>query len=69
MMKDVDRMLCVEMDPLGEDTWKLEPVIELIKDGGVGVIPTDTVYDLSSQHCLISIERKQNIKQLHEEKC
>ena len=41
-------MLYVEMDPLGSDTWKLEPVIELIKNGGVGVIPTDTVYNLHS---------------------
>ncbi|ONK72000.1 uncharacterized protein A4U43_C04F14610 [Asparagus officinalis] len=31
--KDVDRMLYVEMDPLGEDAWKLEPVIELIRGG------------------------------------
>lgn len=56
-------MLYVHMDPLGEDTWKLEPVIELIKQGGVGVIPTDTVYaivcDLKSHS---SIERLRRIK-------
>lgn len=48
-MKD-DRlpMLYVEMDPLWVDTWKLEPVIKLIKDGAVGVIPTDTVFVLFS---------------------
>lgn len=37
-------MVYVEMDPLGSETWRLEPVIELIKEGAVGVIPTDTVY-------------------------
>lgn len=40
-------VLYVEVDPSGSDTWKLEPVIELIKNGAVGVIPTDTVYALT----------------------
>lgn len=34
----------VEADPSGADGWKLEPVVELLKEGAVGVIPTDTVY-------------------------
>ncbi|XP_011007438.1 PREDICTED: uncharacterized protein LOC105113108 isoform X2 [Populus euphratica] len=38
-----DGLLYVEADELGSDTWKLEPVIELLKQGAVGVIPTDTV--------------------------
>lgn len=38
-------LLFVEVDPLGSDIWKLEPVIDLLKKGAVGVIPTDTVYD------------------------
>lgn len=37
-------MLYVEVDPSGADTWKLDPVVALLKDGAVGVIPTDTVY-------------------------
>ena len=34
----------MEVDPSGSDSWKLEPVIQRIKEGAVGVIPTDTVY-------------------------
>lgn len=34
----------IEVDPSGADSWKLKPVIELLKQGAVGVIPTDTVY-------------------------
>ncbi|XP_039139234.1 uncharacterized protein YciO [Dioscorea cayenensis subsp. rotundata] len=62
-------MLYVEMDPLWVDTWKLEPVIKLIKDGAVGVIPTDTVYsivcDLKSHS---SIERLRRIKNIRSSK-
>ncbi|KAJ0113659.1 hypothetical protein Patl1_03032 [Pistacia atlantica] len=39
-----DRLMYVEVDPSGADCWKLEPVVELLKEGAVGVIPTDTVY-------------------------
>lgn len=53
-------MVYVKVDPSGEDTWKLEPIIDLIKEGAVGVIPTDTVYALcssySSLHCPLSSE-------------
>uniref|UniRef100_A0A0D9XA49 YrdC-like domain-containing protein n=1 Tax=Leersia perrieri TaxID=77586 RepID=A0A0D9XA49_9ORYZ len=37
-------MLRVQVEPSGEDSWKLDPVIELINLGAVGIIPTDTVY-------------------------
>jgi len=37
-------LLYVKVDPSGVDSWKLEPVIEQLKEGAVGVIPTDTVY-------------------------
>jgi hypothetical protein len=37
-------MLRVQVEPSGEDAWKLEPVVELINRGAVGIIPTDTVY-------------------------
>lgn len=37
-------MVYVKVDPSGEDSWKLDPVVELLKEGAVGVIPTDTVY-------------------------
>ncbi|XP_010927737.1 uncharacterized protein [Elaeis guineensis] len=61
--KNGERMVYVEMDT-GADSWKLEPVIKVIKEGGVGVIPTDTVYamvcDLKSHS---SIERLRRIKE------
>ena len=37
-------MLRVEVEPSGEDFWKLDPIIKLINRGTVGVIPTDTMY-------------------------
>lgn len=40
-------MLYIEADPSGAENWKLEPVIKLLKEGAVGVIPTDTVYVLT----------------------
>lgn len=39
-----DGLLYVEVDPSGSDSWKLDPVVALLKEGAVGVIPTDTVY-------------------------
>lgn len=38
----------VDVDPSGADSWKLEPVVQLLKEGAVGVIPTDTVYVITS---------------------
>lgn len=56
-------LLYVEVDPSGADSWKLEPVIEQLKEGAVGVIPTDTVYaivcDMNSNS---AIERLRRIK-------
>jgi tRNA A37 threonylcarbamoyladenosine synthetase subunit TsaC/SUA5/YrdC len=40
-------MLRVTVEPSGQDFWKLDPVVDLINSGAVGVIPTDTVYDMS----------------------
>ncbi|KAK4346191.1 hypothetical protein RND71_032530 [Anisodus tanguticus] len=39
-----DGLLYVQVDQLGSDSWKLDPVVELLKGGAVGVIPTDTLY-------------------------
>lgn len=44
IQKKRESMVYVEMDPLAAETWRLDPVVELIKEGAVGVIPTDTVY-------------------------
>ncbi|KAK1270814.1 hypothetical protein QJS04_geneDACA012625 [Acorus gramineus] len=58
-----DGMLYVEADPSGAENWKLDQVVELIKDGAVGVIPTDTVYaivcDLKSHS---AIEHLRSVK-------
>lgn len=43
-------MLYVEADSSGADSWKLEPVIDLLKQGAVGVIPTDTLYVALRSH-------------------
>jgi tRNA A37 threonylcarbamoyladenosine synthetase subunit TsaC/SUA5/YrdC len=37
-------VITVQVDPFGSDTWRLDQIVDLIKNGGVGVIPTDTVY-------------------------
>ncbi|CAN1321651.1 Uncharacterized protein YciO [Linum perenne] len=59
-------LVYVEADPDGEDIWKLEPVIELLKEGAVGVIPTDTVYaivcDLKSQSAMERLRRIKHIE-------
>ncbi|XVF57779.1 hypothetical protein PTKIN_Ptkin07bG0009600 [Pterospermum kingtungense] len=61
-----DELLCVEVDPSGTESWKLEPVIELLKQGAVGVIPTDTVYaivcDLRSNSAIERLRRIKNIE-------
>lgn len=44
-------MLRVKVEPSGEEFWKLDPVIDLINRGAVGVIPTDTVYAMLSLAC------------------
>ncbi|CAO2831142.1 unnamed protein product [Amaranthus hypochondriacus] len=59
-------LLYVEVDPLGIDSWKLEPVIKQLKEGAVGVIPTDTVYaivcDMNSHSALERLRRIKNIE-------
>ncbi|XP_030476037.2 uncharacterized protein LOC115693194 [Syzygium oleosum] len=58
-------LLYVEVDPIGGDSWKLDPVVDLLKEGAVGVIPTDTIYaivcDLKSPS---AIERLRRIKEI-----
>jgi hypothetical protein len=49
-------MLRVKVEPSGEDFWKLDSVIDLIHRGGVGVIPTDTVYALTTR--LVFLQKK-----------
>ncbi|KAF6161464.1 hypothetical protein GIB67_009343 [Kingdonia uniflora] len=64
-----DGFVYVEVDPSGDDSWKLEPVVKLLREGAVGVIPTDTVYaivcDLKSHS---AIERLRRIKEIEASK-
>ncbi|KMT09098.1 hypothetical protein BVRB_6g132060 [Beta vulgaris subsp. vulgaris] len=59
-------LLYVEVDPSGIDSWKLDPIIEQLREGAVGVIPTDTVYaivcDMNSQSALERLRRIKNIE-------
>ncbi|KDP46279.1 hypothetical protein JCGZ_10119 [Jatropha curcas] len=61
-----DGLLYVEADPSGADGWKLDPVIELLKEGAVGVIPTDTLYaivcHLKSHAAIERLRRIKNIE-------
>lgn len=61
-----DGLLYVKVDPSGADSWKLDPVIELLKEGAVGVIPTDTVYaivcHLNSDSAIERLRRIKNIE-------
>ncbi|KAK6267156.1 hypothetical protein QUC31_017993 [Theobroma cacao] len=64
-----DELVYVEADPSGTDSWKLEPVIELLKQGAVGVIPTDTVYAIVCHlRSHSSIERLRRIKDIEPSK-
>ncbi|XP_044501086.1 uncharacterized protein YciO isoform X2 [Mangifera indica] len=64
-----DGLMYVEVDPSGVDSWKLEPVVELLKEGAVGIIPTDTVYAIVchlKNHS--AIERLRRIKNIEPSK-
>ncbi|XP_062151637.1 mitochondrial import receptor subunit TOM20-like isoform X2 [Alnus glutinosa] len=59
-------LLYVEADSSGADSWKLDSVVDLLKQGAVGVIPTDTVYaivcDLKSHSAIERLRRIKNIE-------
>ncbi|KAF2283071.1 hypothetical protein GH714_043815 [Hevea brasiliensis] len=61
-----DGLLYVEADPSGAGSWKLDPVIQLLKEGAVGVIPTDTLYaivcHLKSHAAIERLRRTKNIE-------
>ncbi|XP_057491066.1 uncharacterized protein LOC130776860 [Actinidia eriantha] len=62
-------LLYVEVDPSGADSWKLDPVIKLLKEGAVGVIPTDTVYAITCDVKNYSaVERLRRIKNMEPSK-
>lgn len=51
--------LIIDVDPCGADTWRLGPAADIIKAGGVGVIPTDSSYAL-----VCSVDSKEGIERL-----
>lgn len=59
-------LLYVEADSSGADSWKLDRVADLLKQGAVGVIPTDTAYaivcDLKSHSAIERLRRIKNIE-------
>ncbi|GFP94045.1 uncharacterized protein ycio [Phtheirospermum japonicum] len=61
-----DGLLYVEVDPSGSDAWKLDPIVELLKEGAVGVIPTDTVYaivcDMRNNDAIERLRRHRAVK-------
>ncbi|CAI9111584.1 OLC1v1011842C1 [Oldenlandia corymbosa var. corymbosa] len=61
-----DGLMYINVEPSGSDSWKLDPVVELLKEGAVGVIPTDTVYamvcDLKSHSAIERLRRIKNIQ-------
>jgi tRNA threonylcarbamoyl adenosine modification protein (Sua5/YciO/YrdC/YwlC family) len=62
-------LVYIEVDPCGVDSWKLQPVIDLLKQGAVGVIPTDTVYAIAcdcKNHS--AVERLRRIKKIESSK-
>ncbi|XP_019098222.1 PREDICTED: uncharacterized protein LOC104773496 isoform X1 [Camelina sativa] len=62
-------LVYIEVDPCGVDAWKLQPVIDLLKQGAVGVIPTDTVYAIvcdCKNHS--AVERLRRIKKIESSK-
>ncbi|CAK8532649.1 unnamed protein product [Lathyrus sativus] len=58
-------LVYIEADTSGSDTWKLEPVVNLLRQGAVGVIPTDTLYaiacDLTNHSAIERLRRIKNI--------
>ncbi|GMI76840.1 hypothetical protein like AT3G01920 [Hibiscus trionum] len=65
-LSKVDDLFYVEVDPSGTENWKLEPLIELLNQGAVGVIPTDTVYAIvchfKSHSAIDRLRRIKNIE-------
>ena len=43
-MQTATRIPYIQIDDPASESWKLGPVIDILRDGGLGVIPTDTCY-------------------------
>ncbi|EFJ26848.1 hypothetical protein SELMODRAFT_441705 [Selaginella moellendorffii] len=59
----------LEIDQFGSNLWKLDQVVSLLQDGGVGVVPTDTIYAIVCDlHNRAAIERLYRIKDMDAKK-
>jgi tRNA threonylcarbamoyl adenosine modification protein (Sua5/YciO/YrdC/YwlC family) len=67
--KIVSQTEFVQVNSDGSDAWRTMSIVEILKSGGVGVLPTDTGYGfvtlLDSKK---GVERLLRIKDLHEQK-
>ncbi|CAM9123719.1 unnamed protein product [Phaeothamnion confervicola] len=54
------------LNPIEAEAWKLQPVIDILRDGGVGIIPTDTsfafVCDVHSRQGVEKIFQLKNVQ-------
>jgi tRNA threonylcarbamoyl adenosine modification protein (Sua5/YciO/YrdC/YwlC family) len=61
--------MLVELDPHEPEHWKLHRVVQSLRDGGVCVLPTDTVYALAASiYHKDAIRRIYDLKRLDEKK-
>jgi len=66
--KKAPSALFLEVEADGSDAWRCDRVVDIIKSGGVGVLPTDTSYAfVTSLSSKAGVERILRIK--HEERC
>lgn len=61
----------VQVDPDGSDAWRLDPIVDALKEGAVGIIPTDSnlafVCDLGNRSAvekLLTIKRSKDSKRM-----
>lgn len=53
--------MLIRVDPETPEHWVLHRAVQMLRDGAVGVIPTDTVYALA-----VSISHKEAIRRIYE---
>ncbi len=51
----------LQVEPESWDMWRLAPIVQILRKGGLGVIPTDTVYAF-----VCAIDNKRTIERLYQ---
>ena len=49
----------MELEPDGSDAWRADKVLDIIRSGGVGVLPTDTCYAF-----VTSVDSKEGVERI-----